>query len=736
MVPANVLWGTTVISRGGEPWLKLLHQGTAFDKMPRLRIPSCFDRCFDVPRCCRLLRCPCCDFVAKMDADDVLAYRTARTVVIRDRWLGITSLTMKILILCYIAFSVVVQQKYRQLVPAVGTVRLQLQAPDLAFRWPDGKAPYCLGSNSSGLSNQYVFPEPGFYSLNPALFPDAAFLAPQLPCQYLDAVDEVPFPEENGALFIPTRVNTSLEVASPLPDCAELGHSYCAFTTVSMNTTFAADVEFYTLYIDHAFAVSGDGVSQNGIGLAGRLLDTEGKRVDPCAAYTSLPNTTAVQCPPYISLGRRGRRDIIALRTLMDAAGMPHGLDGVAGSSAAGLDSQTHRFAGMVLNVYIAYTNSFLAGDGSQAGTGSISQGVVEYTVTATLAADTDYKVQSATPVLGESPSALRFHYNRHGIRVNVLTTAHIGRFSLSALLVALTVSLGLLSASILVTDMCMMGCFKLRRIYASYKERVTPDFSDLREALTDEEISIFERERFLVDPLPPILAAALLRRRGEAATLRTASAKAAAAAAGARGGITFELRTSGGDAGGGHELIITSPPAGAAARVAGRMGGGGGVGGGGGSGASIASGYGHGLGSVFGGGGASVAGSAYDDDMSEVGSVAAGSVARPPPFTASSVQDASRPAAGAYYGGYGGSDASSAVAMRQPLLEQSVAPALAPPAVRFAPRPPPPAVAPTYVATQVASQSPAASRPLPLTLSGFGVGGASPAAGSGPARK
>jgi hypothetical protein len=47
-----------------------------------------------------------------------------------------------------------------------GSVRLQLKAPETAYRWPDGQPPYCLGASTPGFPKrgpEYTFPQPGYY---------------------------------------------------------------------------------------------------------------------------------------------------------------------------------------------------------------------------------------------------------------------------------------------------------------------------------------------------------------------------------------------------------------------------------------------------------------------------------------------------------------------------------------------------------------------------------------------
>lgn len=131
----------------------------------------------------------------------------------------------------------------------IGTARMQLLRPALAYRWPDGAAPYCTNGTASG-NNQYSFPQPGWYQYN-----YGGVLAPQGQCVYLDANMSVPDALEANAIFLTSRETQSEQVLTPLPDCASGPvHTYCDWNTTSTVTRYTADVEMFTLLIDHVMA--------------------------------------------------------------------------------------------------------------------------------------------------------------------------------------------------------------------------------------------------------------------------------------------------------------------------------------------------------------------------------------------------------------------------------------------------------------------------------------------------
>ncbi len=66
------------------------------------------------------------------DLDDVFAYKTVRTVRIRDRWLGVLFYTLQLAIAAYvIAYQVIVKQQYLKEYDVVGSARLQLLQPSM-----------------------------------------------------------------------------------------------------------------------------------------------------------------------------------------------------------------------------------------------------------------------------------------------------------------------------------------------------------------------------------------------------------------------------------------------------------------------------------------------------------------------------------------------------------------------------------------------------------------------------
>jgi hypothetical protein len=118
-----------------------------------------------------------------------------------------------------------------------------------------------------------------------------------------------------------------------------------------------------------------------------------------------------------------------------------------------------------------------------------------------------EYKAESVYTPDNSFPNSVRQTYNRHGVRIVVVQSGRIGRFSFQDLLINLTVSLGLMSVAILITDFVAFSLCKQRRIFSQYMLRKTVDMSDVLDAHDASILERFKREEDLVDPMPKIFA-------------------------------------------------------------------------------------------------------------------------------------------------------------------------------------------------------------------------------------
>lgn len=78
-----------------------------------------------------------------------------------------------------------------------------------------------------------------------------------------------------------------------------------------------------------------------------------GNEVDPCKPYERIGK----KCPEYIRVGVPNTYDIVPVATLLEAAGIDS-LDS-AGGDLGKIQTETHRYAGIVLLLEVNYDNYF-----------------------------------------------------------------------------------------------------------------------------------------------------------------------------------------------------------------------------------------------------------------------------------------------------------------------------------------------------------------------------------------
>lgn len=303
--------------------------------------------------------------------DEFFAYRTNRTVAIRDRRLGISLLLLQLSIAGYVlVYQVILGQSYLAASDLVGSVRLQMLAPSDAYRWGGGRAPYC--ANVTALDGpraaDYVIRD-GAYAFAPGGAADGATFFPQRPCTFYDATSAIPL-AETDRVFLTSEERTTVQAVNASAECdaaaaATLSSPACVFVPPYSKSNprvtqraFVADVEFFTLLVDHSMSAPLAGLAFTSKQMAGRLLDAKGKVLDACAAYDAFGPGA---CPDFIAVGVAGAPDIVSIRTLMEAAGVAS-LDVPSGTDDPDDETVTSsREAGIVLVLDISYVRRLRA---------------------------------------------------------------------------------------------------------------------------------------------------------------------------------------------------------------------------------------------------------------------------------------------------------------------------------------------------------------------------------------
>eukprot|EP00754_Rhynchopus_humris_P001265 Rhum_TRINITY_DN10767_c0_g2::Rhum_TRINITY_DN10767_c0_g2_i1::g.40097::m.40097 len=375
------------------------------------------------------------------DLDDVFAFQTTKVVVLKDRVLGLMAIALKIAILLYIIFTVIVDKGYLIVEMPRGTSRMSLQLASSA--WVDQDLPYCTNTPKGG----------------PYPFVDEKVM----PCAFVDKkLSEVKVPAVGSHFFAPTRLTRSTRDVG----ACGLGDYNCRkqSTFPVTNETFSgfiAGIDEATLRILHT--VEGRGqvkIERSLTEMDGVFKNCNG---DVVKKMPQLPEdaTTAQRNADTVANRIFKLKDLLAwARPGMHAeCGAALSLDQPVSSNNAA----TLRYDGLILHVMIEYDNT--EGDRSN----------VEYTMSVTALTKADPKYESMTPVTG-----VGVFDNRHGVHVIVVQTGKLGKFSFARLVISFTAGLGLLALAQTITD--LLAKFIMPR-KAEYKELIFEYSRDFSEA-------------------------------------------------------------------------------------------------------------------------------------------------------------------------------------------------------------------------------------------------------------
>lgn len=367
--------------------------------------------------------------------DNKLAYNVGRTVSIKDGYIGF--FYYAVVFGCGIALLVqmfFLDKGYYAVGQLTGVSRIQAQAP--YPEWSSSSLqiplPYCSDTSTiqAPASNESY---PGLYYIYPptSTAPNGLYnrvghvQSERYSCMFLDEKYEITDPLSPEQVFLPTRIVTYTETA---PLCSvsashitssgrsvqNITSGECTYvaTASPKSKYYTSDIESYTLMIQHSVAVPFLDSSWDKNDMeSGRIVDINGKVVDPCNWYRKRNPLAA--CPynydspvatptKYISVGARGVPDIVSVGTLLEAAG-------VESLDETGFPlTDSHRYGGITLVVQINYDNYY---------SDNWRRAKYEYKVQAVRG-----KVKGIYGVApaGQIPSNSRYVYERSGIRVMV----------------------------------------------------------------------------------------------------------------------------------------------------------------------------------------------------------------------------------------------------------------------------------------------------------------------------
>ncbi|KAK5578685.1 hypothetical protein RB653_008358 [Dictyostelium firmibasis] len=343
-----------------------------------------------------------------IDWDSLFSYSTIKIVRIRDKRLGILHFAFLIGIILYIIVGTIfLQKKYLALESPIGSIRTSLQSPSVK----PSNLPYCLNNGSDTSYEGY----------------------PNKPCQYWDEYLVLYPPSEESSMFITTRCTQ--ETQSTVNGC-NLSEPSCVYNTTSSADFYIANVENFTILLDHTLSAPTLGIQYNAIQLEGQLLDSDGNPM-------SLP-------PPNI-VGVKGSPDIMSLQGILTAAGV-ESLD----SEGLANKSRTIRDDGILILCFITYSNTY-----------TYNTGNYQYTYQFKLVQNTKFKI--VEPVFTKDVED-RYIFDRHGVRIIFIQTGQLGQFDFQTMLLTFVSGIGLVTAASLVVDIIATRIMPQRSKYQELK--------------------------------------------------------------------------------------------------------------------------------------------------------------------------------------------------------------------------------------------------------------------------
>ena len=209
--------------------------------------------------------------------DSLFSYSTHAKISIQDYRLGALHLSFSGCIFLYVVlYQIVLCQNYAIESGVLGTVRMNLIAPDLKYRGPQDQQ-FCLGAtkyNGANTSSQNA----GMYSFFNDTYTFNGLTSPQGHCTYLDPVFAEPYGSQPNAIMMPTRVTTDTQQVYPLLGCESFEKPDCAWITTSTLLEYVPDPEFYLISIDHSIASLHGSLTRSARQMTGTLVDNFGEQ--------------------------------------------------------------------------------------------------------------------------------------------------------------------------------------------------------------------------------------------------------------------------------------------------------------------------------------------------------------------------------------------------------------------------------------------------------------------------
>lgn len=435
--------------------------------------------------------CCVCHKICGYDVDDLFVYDAPRVVRIRDARLGLLQYAIMILIAMYIVVWQLVQgNSYLKYRPPTVTARMTLQQRTL-----DGCNP-----NDDSCQDAY----PSFKSLPYCCTSDCKDTGEggckcpwrkftNFQCEYVDGAGDSERNAESIAIstfrneYNQTR-NASCSGTTP---CTKLW-----LNSQEQRGIFIADIDDFTVSVDHAVQNQELGISRTSRQMSGWLLVNGSSALqkslckkEKTAMTKPVFGELTDDSPCYIRPNQTdGSFDHFTVTTMMMAMGLS--LDGPSYSGSG----HSIRYEGLTVTLEITYFNTWPWHGVLK---GADGQPEISYVYDFMPLPEHPYKVTDIQYL--QFPSK-RVKISQHGIYLSVKADGTLGVFDVQTLLVTLTTSLTLLAVGATAVRYLAIHILRQRKYYNELLIGVSADFSNVRELeqKTDAELSDMLRERTL----------------------------------------------------------------------------------------------------------------------------------------------------------------------------------------------------------------------------------------------
>ncbi|KAG0286708.1 cytochrome c oxidase subunit 1 [Linnemannia gamsii] len=358
-------------------------------------------------------------------------------------------------ILLYIASSIIYQQRYLKTENVInGAVRVTLKAPLDGVATPT----YCKPSQVISPSQPGATPPCLYWSSNDILYEtgvDGALVTTRAQITQYG-------PFNNQTTTQPQKCDVNAPIVAGCDP-------HTAPTTLLLPTSLVADIERFTLMLEHSIRGQATGLQiRSGNMEAGLLRDsrsgevlktfTDQTRYVPASTYTVETDSMNASVTSSATATMNGSKivhlagDVMTVGEFLKAAGV--NLDEISTSPSAAVN-ETVRSSGVVVIVVIQYAAK------------GWNPNKISYEYLPKAIPDQEYKV---IETIRDFRGGNRVEINRHGIRIVFSQAGQLGQFSLMTLLTNLVAAVALFKVANIIVELMMLRLHPQKKIYTRAK--------------------------------------------------------------------------------------------------------------------------------------------------------------------------------------------------------------------------------------------------------------------------